>query len=199
MIYKWGYTGGYADLSSVGDIMNEFQFNPVPAFPAPLVNKETYKPIEFELFEGEGEDKRKTRGIADFISNTSAHILSERAVDALSDLWEKYGELYPITVKGYDNPYYVFFPTNVVDCLDYEKSTLKGEGYKWDLYHRRFSVLLKFVFHEDKVGDNTMFTLPDEPYGTIYVNETFKERVKKAKLKGIALYKEFFDPKPWKP
>lgn len=28
MIYKWGYTGGYADLSSVGDIMNEFQFNP---------------------------------------------------------------------------------------------------------------------------------------------------------------------------
>jgi len=197
MIYMWNHISKYAGLVEPEESENPhflFQFSPNPTFPEKLLPVEQWVPPELVLFEGEGEDRRKTAGLADFINACPAHVLSERAVDALSDLWEKYGDLYPMKVRGYEQTFYGFYPTNVVDCLDFEHSVLKGTGGNG----ARFSVALEFIFFEEKVGDNIIFTIPDHPHGPIYVNEMFKERVKKAKLKGLQLNAKFFDPKPWK-
>jgi hypothetical protein len=187
----------YASLDEADGSSALYQFDPDPTYPEGLTSKEKWKPLELAIFEGDNmllNSRWKKNGLADFISATPAHVLSQRAVDAMSDLWEKYGELYPVTAKGYEGCYYVFYPTNVVDCLDYERSVLKGNGWG----NARFNTALEFYFIEEKVGDNVIFTIPDHPHKPIYVSEVFKERVKKAKLKGLQLNSKFFDPKPWK-
>jgi len=195
MFYRWSHMSKYAGLTEADENNHDlFQFAPIPTWPKKLPPKSEWQPLELVVFEGEGSDRRRTAGLGDFIGACPAHVISEKAADALSDLWERYGELYPVLVKGYSDKFYVFYPTNVVDCLDYERSAYKGQGSE----RARFDVLLEFVFFEEAVGDNIIFTLPDHPHDKIYVTETFKERVKKAKLKGLQLDKKFFDPKPWK-
>ena len=191
--YQWSHMSSYAGLVEVDNsenILSRFHRSPMGHKEVPDLAH--WNPIQLVIFEGEKGYKRKTKGLGDFISAGAANILSSRAVDCLSDIWEIYGDLYPVNVEEESDPYYIFHPKNVLDCLDRNRSNY--ETTQAGL----ISIVLDFVFLDNVVGDSLVFTIKELPDLPIYVSEVFKERVKKSKLRGLELNSKFFDLKPWK-
>ncbi len=114
-------------------------------------------------------------------------LFSERAVEAL-DLGA-YGALVPATLTDRSERFFWFWSTVVVDCLDDANTKWSGHLVK------------EPVFFPDRVGTATMFTLPRDQGFQVnlwVVGDAWKDRIKKAKLKGFTMRKSMFDPKPWK-
>ena len=106
---------------------------------------------------------RKPRIIADAVSTGGIHLISQKAADALHDIWDKHATLYPVLLEDKpEEPYYMVVVHTVIDCLDREKSigskaleeTERGQkGY--------FDSLGEWVMREEEIGDNELFVLPD--------------------------------------
>ena len=121
---------------------------------------------------------RKPRIIADAVSTAGTHLISQKAADALHDIWDKHATLYPVLLEDKpEEPYYMVVVHTVIDCLDREKSvgskaleeTERGQkGY--------FDSLGEWVMREEEIGDNELFVLPDSNT-EIYTTEAFKQRV----------------------
>lgn len=134
-----------------------------------------------------GEAKKQPTKLGDLhCFMGSRRLFSERAVDALS-LFST-GQLFPVELEGRDEKFYWYWSTTVIDCLDNSKTK------------RLMHLVREPVFLEDRIGDAEVFTTPDDQKFQfhLYVTESFREKIKKAKLKGFVLRTGASDPKPWK-
>ena len=141
---------------------------------------------------------RKPRIIADVVSTGGIHLISQKAADALHDIWDKHATLYPVLLEDKpEEPYYMVVVHTVIDCLDREKSigskaleeTERGQkGY--------FDLVDEWVMREEEIGDNELFVLPDSNT-EIYTTEAFKQRVLQAGLTGFCFVRYFDDDKPF--
>lgn len=116
-----------------------------------------------------------------------ARLFSERAADALQ--LAQSGRLFPVELKDRTEPFFWYWSTTVIDCLDNVQTRRSGGD-----------LVMEPVFLPDRIGDAEIFTAPDDQefQFRLYVTESFKERIKIAKLKGFMLQRKIFDPKPWK-
>ena len=141
---------------------------------------------------------RKPRIIADVVSTGGIHLISQKAADALHDIWDKHATLYPVLLEDKpEEPYYMVVVHTVIDCLDREQSigskaleeTARGQkGY--------FDTVTEWVMREEEIGDNELFVLPDSDT-EIYTTEAFKQRVLQAGLTGFCFVRYFDDDKPF--
>ena len=141
---------------------------------------------------------RKPRIIADAVSTGGIHLISQKAADALHDIWDKHATLYPVLLEDKpEEPYYMVVVHTVIDCLDREKSigskafeeTERGQkGY--------FDSLGEWVMREEEIGDNELFVLPDSNT-EIYTTEAFKQRVLQAGLRGFGFVRYSYDDDPF--
>ena len=137
---------------------------------------------------------RKPRIIADAVSTAGTHLISQKAADALHDIWDKHATLYPVLLEDKpEEPYYMVVVHTLIDCLDREKSigskaleeTERGQkGY--------FDLVDEWVMREEEIGDNELFVLPDSNT-EIYTTEAFKQRVLQAGLTGFCFVRYFDD------
>ena len=141
---------------------------------------------------------RKPRIIADAVSTGGIHLISQKAADALYDIWDKHATLYPVLLEDKpEEPYYMVVVHTVIDCLDREKSI----GYKALEETERgqkgyFDLVDEWVMREEEIGDNELFVLPDKKT-IIYTTEVFKQRVLQAGLTGFCFVRYFYDDKPF--
>ena len=141
---------------------------------------------------------RKPRIIADVVSTGGIHLISQKAADALHDIWDKHATLYPVLLEDKpEEPYYMVVVHTVIDCLDREKSI----GYKALEETERgqkgyFDLVDEWVMREEEIGDNELFVLPDSNT-EIYTTEAFKQRVLQAGLTGFCFVRYFDDDKPF--
>lgn len=141
---------------------------------------------------------RKPRIIADVVSSAGIHLISQKAADALHDIWDKHATLYPVLLEDKpEEPYYMVVVHTVIDCLDREKSI----GYKALEETERgqkgyFDLVDEWVMREEEIGDNELFVLPDKKT-MIYTTEAFKQRVLQAGLTGFCFVRYFDDDKPF--
>ena len=141
---------------------------------------------------------RKPRIIADAVSTGGIHLISQKAADALHDIWDKHATLYPVLLEDKpEEPYYMVVVHTLIDCLDREQSigskaleeTERGQkGY--------FDSLGEWVMREEEIGDNELFVLPDSNT-EIYTTEAFKKRVLQAGLTGFGFVRYSYDDEPF--
>ena len=117
----------------------------------------------------------------------SLRLFSERAVSELDLV--SLGHLVPALLNDRSEKFYWFWSSVVVDCLDEDRTQWSGHLVK------------EPAFIAARVGDAKMFTLPRDQGFQVnlwVVGDVWKERIKKARLKGMCLRKSRYDPKPWK-
>ena len=135
--------------------------------------------------------KRRPRKIGDSPTAGSPTLISQKAADALRDIWDRHAILYPVRLD--DAPgemYYMVVVKTVLDCLD-ESASRVAKDHKG-----RIRVIYDWVFKDGCLDDSDLFHLP---YNKIsyYTSERFKARVIEAGLKGFAFHTHFWDSKPF--
>lgn len=197
MIYKWrnistkyaGYLGASKPDNRAVAWYDQVLGDPLP----PLEGWEI--PL-LEQYLGEEGKERKPALITDCVKSAAVNLISQRAADALRDIWDAHALLYPVKLADKpDVPYYMVVPTIEIDCLDRKKSKGDIQKYGKDKGKGYFSILEEWVFREKEIGQNILFTLPDKK-ATIYVTEQFKQRVIEAGLTGFCFNKSFYDENP---
>lgn len=163
-------------------------YSPVLGEPLPSL-KEWQTPLLVQYL-----GSRKKLGIvADCTQSAGQVIISQKAADLLSDVWEKHATLYPVILEDRPNEsYYMVVVHTVIDCIDREQSVGTVNEFEDHEKYGYFDLIREWVFREEEIGDNLMFVLPDDP-ATVYVTEQFKQRVVDAELKGFGFRKAFFD------
>lgn len=108
-------------------------------------------------------------------SNTpglSPHIpvFDEKAISVLGDLIIGNAEILPIDCEN--GKFYAINVTNVIDCIDYEKSQFRTfrDG-------KRIMKFEKYVFIKEKIEGMNLFKIKDEPLKRPFVSEKFREKV----------------------
>lgn len=195
MIYLWlnssSNYAGYIGKTEEDDAAVTW-YSPVLGKPLPSL-KEWQTPV-LKQYLG---NRKKPGIVADCIQSASQVIISQKAVDALSDIWDKHATLYPVILEDRpDEPYYMVVVHTVIDCIDREKSVGTINDFEDDERCGYFDLIREWVFREEEIGDNLMFVLPDNP-ATIYVTEQFKQRIVDAGLSGFGFRKTFFDETPF--
>lgn len=199
MIYEWSNTS--LKYAQYGGMTEEDEgaitwYSPVLGTPLPPLSK--WKIPTLTQYIGNG-DKKSSRIIADCVSSASIHLISQKAVDLLKDIWDKHATLYPVILDDKpDEYYYMVVVHTVIDCLDransigskYNEETEKGKkGY--------FNSITEWFMREEEIGDNDLFVLPDSPTA-IYVTEHLKQRIIEANLTGFGFCKtKYFDDEPF--
>ena len=193
-VFEWMKNDKYAGyLGATSD--DEARMDWAPALPSselpPLAQ---WQPARLTQYLGPGKKPRKPRPIGDAPASGGLNLISQRAADALRDIWDRHALLYPVVLDDASEPYYMVVVQTVIDALDRERSvgTLQKYGPTPDL----FAVIDEWVFHEDMIGDAQLFRLPDSKTA-MYVTEAFKDRVIEAKLKGFCLKRSFWEEKPF--
>lgn len=116
-------------------------------------------------------------------SNTpgfSAHIpvFDEKALSSLRDLIEDNAEVLPLDCEEGD--FYAINVTNVLDCIDYDKSQ-----YKTFRDGKRIMRFTKYVFNPEKVTSQNLFKISDEPLKRPFVSDKFRKRIIECGLTGF--------------
>jgi hypothetical protein len=109
---------------------------------------------------------------------THIPVFTPRAVDALSGQLEGNGELLPILIAGEE--YFLYNVTRVIDALDESRS----EIIRFDDSSKFLDVEVHCFFPE-KIGNTTIFKIPQMVTMDVFVTEVFVQRVKSARLKGF--------------
>lgn len=184
-ISLWGFSTRFA-VYEPGPLEESWIFDKQLQRPA---LEEWHVPVAVEACEVRG----KPAAPGDFPGSTGfMHFLSPRAQDLMGDVFSRYGTLYPVAITGQPSGWCLFQPTNVVDCLDLERSTVSRSVIRAE----RINSILKPSFVENQLPGGGMFLVPECVHGDIYVCEDVKELVKRHKLNGFVLQREFFG-KQW--
>ncbi|HCJ7369211.1 TPA: hypothetical protein NVL56_001120 [Enterobacter hormaechei subsp. xiangfangensis] len=138
----------------------------------PLSN---YIPIRLEL---RSNDTGKRNYQFDFSSALSPFfVLSENALDVLSDILLPRGEVLPVLTDSKRKTFLGYHPTNVLSgCFDRENALFReAEG--------RF-LIRKPVLKVDNITDEYLFSI-EEDISRVFVTDAFKRRVEEAGLLGF--------------
>lgn len=193
MVYKWSNTSlKYAQYGGKNeqDKKSIRWYSPILGVPLPPLS-EWEVPILTQYI-GNG-DKKSSRIIADCVSSSSIHLISQKAVNLLKDIWEQYATLYPVILDDKPNEYYYMVVVhNVIDCIDREKSIGTIHEFTEKGQQGLFDGVTKWVFRENEIDNSIMFILPDSST-EIYVTEEFKQLVIENGLTGFGFMKSMFN------
>lgn len=130
------------------------------------------------------EKKGKHRDYAYYIGGLP--IFSKKVVDLVGDLIKNDVQLLNIEVDNLEIDYKLINVTSVIDAVDYSRSipqrTITGSIFDYT----------KFYLLEEKVKDKIVFKIPEFIDTRVYVNDSFRETILKAKLKGFE-FEEVWD------
>ncbi|MGC7873762.1 imm11 family protein [Desulfosporosinus sp. SYSU MS00001] len=107
-------------------------------------------------------------------------ILNQKAIDKIWHLFSPYSELLPLS--SYEGKFYIVHVTNILDCIDYQKSIFKRFKNSPESQIMRF---IKYAFHSDKVGSNLIFKIIDQPKSTVFVTQEFVNYVNSTDITGL--------------
>lgn len=198
-IYKWRQSSmKYADYggTSKADERQMCWYDDLLGDPLP--DLAGWKTPHLSQYLGE-KGTRKPGIIGDSTSSGSLNLISQRAVDALEDIWIRHASLYPVILDDMpDMKYYMVVVQTELpfEALDREKSTGKPVKYGPEANKGYFAPLETWAFNPDVVGDNDLFSIPDTIVN-YFVSERFKQRVIDASLKSFCLRREFWEEKPF--
>lgn len=151
--------------------------------------KEGYKSY---MFEGTSVKDRKfalivpseykdevNKPIGDVFSvEVSSFILNEYAFHILSPYLKGHTQIFKI--KNQESLFYVINVTDIIDCLDYDKSEIKRFPSSG-----RVMRVTKYSFIKSKLKNAIIFKLPEFVKTTCYVTEEFKKVVEENHIKGF--------------
>ncbi len=105
-------------------------------------------------------------------------VFDKNAVSILDDLLKGNAEILPLECK--DGDFYLINVTNVIDCINYEKSEYKtfNDGI-------RIMRFIKYVFNEGNINGVDLFKIKDEPLKRPFVSDEFRKRVVEKELQGF--------------
>ena len=186
-IFEWRKGKKYAEYEGVTEADGRKIAWNVVGVGDPLPPLERWEAPRLKQFLGDGKRIKKPRKIGDSPSTGLPHLISQRAADALKDIWDRHATLYPVHLDDApEQMYYMVVVKTVLDCLDEEASQISRD------HKGNIRVVHEWVFKEDRLDDSDLFRLPYEETA-FYVTTRFKERVVAAKLKGFAFYTHFWD------
>lgn len=113
-----------------------------------------------------------------FSIDTSSYIINEKAYKVLYPYLKNHSQTFQL--KNEDKMFYVINVTDIIDCLDYDKSEIKyfpSSG--------RIMNVEKYAFHNKKLKNATIFKLPEFLKGISYVTEEFKDVVEENYITGF--------------
>mgnify|MGYP000955309738 FL=1 len=189
-VFLWRSSGKYAEYSGKTEEDDRKIAWNVLGVGDPLPPLSEWKTPLLTQYLGE-KGKRRPRKIGDSPTAGSPTLISQKAADALRDIWDRHAILYPVRLD--DAPgemYYMVVVKTVLDCLD-ESASRVAKDHKG-----RIRVIYDWVFKDGCLDDSDLFHLP---YNKIsyYTSERFKARVIEAGLKGFAFHTHFWDSKPF--
>lgn len=194
MVYKWFNPSlKYAEYGGKTEQDNERILWDSPVLGKPLPPLEQWTtPTLVQYLNG----RKKLKKVTDCVGG-SKYFINQKAVDALSDIWDKHATLYPVILEDRpDEPYYMVVVHTVIDCIDREQSVGSINEFEDHENYGYFDHIDQWVCKEEEIGDNTLFVLPDDP-SNIYATEVFKQRIIDAGLSGFGLVKEHWDETPF--
>jgi hypothetical protein len=105
-------------------------------------------------------------------------VFSLRAIEALGDLLQGYGEILPTSCEG--EQLFFFNVTNVIDALDESNSEVIR-------FHGRPEIMriARYAFFKERLTGAPIFKIPQFLTGRVFVTDPFVERVKSTELKGF--------------
>lgn len=105
-------------------------------------------------------------------------VFNDKAVNVLKKYLAHTSEILPL--KNNESSFYAINITKVLDCINYEKSEFKM--FKDGIRIMRFK---KYSFFEEKLDGNNIFKIIDEPLGTPFVSDDFRNAVLDSGLTGF--------------
>lgn len=117
---------------------------------------------------------------------------SEFSREALTNMLETNGVFRPVKIVEREEVFYRYWCTNVVDCLDFNRSLISNMHNRPD----SIGVVKKPVFDETKWDGSDVFRIPRDLNHNVYCSERFVEECRKHKIKGITFGIGLFDPDP---
>lgn len=140
---------------------------------------EKVKNREFDLILPSVHETEKDKLIGDVFSvEVSSFCLNEKAYKVLKPYLEKHCQIFEILSQ--DEKIYVVNVTDMIDCLDYDKSEIKRFSSS-----NRVMRVIKYVFKIEKLTNATIFKLPEFSKAISYVTEEFKNVVEENDIKGF--------------
>ena len=189
-VFLWRSSGKYAEYSGKTEEDDRKIAWNVLGVGDPLPPLSEWKTPLLTQYLGE-KGKRRPRKIGDSPTAGSPTLISQKAADALRDIWDRHAILYPVRLD--DAPgemYYMVVVKTVLDCLD-ESASRVAKDHKG-----RIRVIYDWVFKDGCLDDSDLFHLPYNK-SAYYVSERFKARVIEAGLKGFAFHTHFWNSKPF--
>ncbi|OCG57544.1 hypothetical protein A9G41_04350 [Gilliamella sp. Nev5-1] len=142
---------------------------------------EEYQPVTMELYRNDYGKKNYQLDISGFTA--PFYVLSERALESLSDIFLPRGQVLPIITASKRKKFWGYFPTNVLkDCFNKEKSIYKQWPNGLMIEH--------VVLIADNITDEYLFTI-EEDIRRVFVTEKFKQRVEEAGLLAFTFQDHF--------
>ena len=189
-VFSWWSSDKYAEYSGKTDEDERKISWDVPGVGDPLPPLSEWKTPLLTQYLGE-KGKRRPRKIGDSPSVGAPTLISQKAADALRDIWERHAILYPVCLD--DAPgeiYYMVIVKTVLDCLD-ESASRVAKDHKG-----RIRSVYDWVFKDGCLDDSDLFHLPYNK-SAYYVSERFKARVIEAGLKGFVFKTHFWERNPF--
>ncbi len=116
---------------------------------------------------------------------THIPVFDEKALSVLGKYLTDTAEILPLNYK--EGNYYAINVMRVIDCIDYEQAKFItfSDG-------KRIMFFEKYAFHEDKVRNENLFKIIDEPLAHQFVSDDFRQTVLENGLTGF-IFKEVWD------
>ena len=132
--------------------------------------------------------------------------VSQRMVDKLGHILEKYGILLPLTIeeRKEEGPFYLYWVTNELNCIDFQESELKERiDYSntvetiqamfptfdslqcKEIDINKFYDIRKLVIAPEAFDGSMIFRVNNDFHSTVFVTEEFVELIKKNGLTGF--------------
>ena len=189
-VFSWWSSDKYAEYSGKTEEDDRKISWDVPGVGDPLPPLSEWKTPLLTQYLGE-KGKRKPRKIGDSPSVGAPNLISQKAADALRDIWDRHAILYPVCLD--DAPgvmYYMVIVKTVLDCLD-ESASRVAKDHKG-----RIRTIYDWVFKDGCLDDSDLFHLPYNK-SAYYVSERFEARVIEAGLKGFVFKTHFWERNPF--
>ena len=107
-------------------------------------------------------------------------ILNQKSIDKMWHLFSPYSEILPLA--SYEGTFFIVHVTNVLDCIDYQRSIFKKFQNPPENRIMRF---IKYAFHIDKIGSNMIFKIIDQPKSDAFVTQEFVDNVRSTDITGF--------------
>lgn len=189
-IFLWVGSQKYAGYVGVSPEDEKKMCWDIPSIGQPLPALDDWETPLLTQYLGDGKKLRKPKKIGDSPSAGLPMLISQRAADALRDIWNKHAILYPVKLNDSPDNYYMVKVITMLDCLD-ESSSKVVKNHKGMIRS-----VEQWKFKPQCLGGADLFVLPYHE-AVYYVSDVFRCRVVAAGLKGFVFKNSFWEVDPF--